>query len=418
MSIRLKPDGKSFLNRERALEMMEKYNLDALIATTPENVTYLTDFISFTRGQYGCERKSYAVLPRDTSIEPWMIVVASDVYMFQVNLDRLDTWMNDVQTYDNLKKDPDYQETKYFMEAAVEKLVTSICEKKLDKCNLGIDEMDLTPAAFETIQNRLPRAKLVPAYSIFKEIRIVKSPKEIEILGKAVSISEKALKGTFDKAYRGMSREEFALTYNELVVRQGDGITPVPRGNVRSQIGCLRFGYTPKFRLEDGQTMLLDCGCFYRGYQADTARTAIFGTVTDKQRRQYDAIYNPMLEAQQTAIENIRAGVHTSAIYKIGSDVLKKYGSKARFSGHGVDMAVHTPPFITEGVDSVLEKNMVVNVECSMFRIEQDNQSKEKVSQLPTSQERMGYFLVEDTMVVLENGVRYLTFNDRNLYSK
>ena len=59
------------LNRERAMELMERDGLDALIAVTPNNVLYLSDFD--TDFLYDVPWVACAILPRDPDIPPCLV---------------------------------------------------------------------------------------------------------------------------------------------------------------------------------------------------------------------------------------------------------------------------------------------------------------------------------------------------------
>ena len=55
------------LNQPRAMALMEKHGLDALIATNPNHVTYASNYGGHTPRIYE-EKEVFALLPRDV---PW-----------------------------------------------------------------------------------------------------------------------------------------------------------------------------------------------------------------------------------------------------------------------------------------------------------------------------------------------------------
>ena len=59
------------VNRERAMEVMEREGLDALVAVTPNNVLYLSDFD--TDFLYDVPWVACAILPRDPDIPPCLV---------------------------------------------------------------------------------------------------------------------------------------------------------------------------------------------------------------------------------------------------------------------------------------------------------------------------------------------------------
>src|SRR5262245_47618523 len=62
------------LNRERALATMDEHGLDALVAVTPENVYYLSDYGTEHSFHFAPWGLSCAILPREESIPPTLTV--------------------------------------------------------------------------------------------------------------------------------------------------------------------------------------------------------------------------------------------------------------------------------------------------------------------------------------------------------
>ncbi len=60
------------LNRDRAYDVMEKYGIEAIIATMPENVTYLTDYWSLTHRLIKATQ-NFAVITRKQDLAPFII---------------------------------------------------------------------------------------------------------------------------------------------------------------------------------------------------------------------------------------------------------------------------------------------------------------------------------------------------------
>src|SRR3990172_5923718 len=87
------------VNKDRAIGVMEHYGVDFVLGTTPENVTYLSDYASWQLWMYRGNisekgRQSYALLPRDQGTAPALVV---DVLPY---LAQTDCWMEDfVYTY-------------------------------------------------------------------------------------------------------------------------------------------------------------------------------------------------------------------------------------------------------------------------------------------------------------------------------
>ena len=67
-------------NKERMLGKMEEFNLDAVIASHPENVSYLSDFQSHRSFMYRfLNAESFALFPRKADVSPALIISKGDV---------------------------------------------------------------------------------------------------------------------------------------------------------------------------------------------------------------------------------------------------------------------------------------------------------------------------------------------------
>src|SRR5215210_915125 len=72
--------GRPSMNRARAVQVMEKYELDGLVATTTENFTYLSDYfeayppLTANPPRTNWQRRFFAVLPRALAAEVGVIV--------------------------------------------------------------------------------------------------------------------------------------------------------------------------------------------------------------------------------------------------------------------------------------------------------------------------------------------------------
>ena len=86
------------VNKERMLQKMEQFNLDVLIASHPENVSYLADFQSHLPYMYRfLNVESFALFPRDPAIAPALIIGKGDVAWAA----RYPSWMKEVYTFGN-----------------------------------------------------------------------------------------------------------------------------------------------------------------------------------------------------------------------------------------------------------------------------------------------------------------------------
>ncbi len=156
--------------------------------------------------------------------------------------------------------------------------------------------------------------------------------------------------------------------------------------------------------LRAGEAIILDI--FPRSqqsrYYADMTRTYVKGEPGDDLQNMYDAV----LEAQESALSMIRAGVNGRDVHEKVSDILHERGYKTgkhdqkpgepltegffHGTGHGVGLEVHEAPRLST-VDEELRAGDVVTVEPGLY------------------EPGVGGIRIEDLVVVTEDGCRNLT---------
>src|SRR6185295_1622830 len=98
--------------------------------------------------------------------------------------------------------------------------------------------------------------------------------------------------------------------------------------------------------IERGDLVVLDFGGVLDGYCCDLTRTISVGPPGMEARRVYTAV----LDAQQAAIDAVRAGTLAAEVDAAARSVLETRGLGKAFShgtGHGLGLEVHESPRVT-----------------------------------------------------------------------
>ena len=148
--------------------------------------------------------------------------------------------------------------------------------------------------------------------------------------------------------------------------------------------------YPEDRRLKSGDMLVVDAGFMLEGYASDTARVMSVGQPSSL----YESTYKWVIEARHAALSQLKAGVPASAIYHAVRSVYDKAGLPVHIDmvGHGIGLDVHEPPMLSPDNPTILEENMVINVEPWVT--------------LPDDQ---GVLTVEDTFLVTKRGWEELT---------
>jgi Xaa-Pro aminopeptidase len=152
-------------------------------------------------------------------------------------------------------------------------------------------------------------------------------------------------------------------------------------------------------RLTDGDLVVLDFGGVLGGYSVDLTRTAGIGQVAPRLRQMFTAVR----EAQRAALAVIRGGVPASAVDRAARETLEAQGFGAAFvhaTGHGLGLELHEAPRIARaaaGASGTLVPGMVCTVEPGAYV------------------EGLGGVRLEDDVLVTADGCEVLTDAPREL---
>ncbi|MFQ5762952.1 MAG: M24 family metallopeptidase, partial [Candidatus Bathyarchaeia archaeon] len=215
----------------------------------------------------------------------------------------------------------------------------------------------------ETFKKGLPNAKFADADMVIWGCRMIKSPLEIDRMGKAVRIIAE-VHGRVVEEYRpGMTEMDIGKIIQHAEVERGDWTM----GGGHIACGAVKEGMldTPPFfegvTINKGDYLWIDIQHPYKGYWADSARIFQVGPVTDGVKKKYELIH----KALDAAAEVARPGVKAKDVYFAVWNTLKAGGVKQQFemSGHGIGMHVHEPPSVGIWDETILQAGMTLNVE-------------------------------------------------------
>ncbi|MDG2147399.1 MAG: aminopeptidase P N-terminal domain-containing protein [Flavobacteriaceae bacterium] len=220
---------------------------------------------------------------------------------------------------------------------------------------------------------------------IMADLRERKTPKEIEILRKAVSISVIGQIEVMKAMKPGMSESEIQGIHEFVFKKYGVPYEGYPSIVGAGGNGCILHYIDNNDTAFNNQLVLMDVGAEYLGYTADVTRTIPSnGKYSDEQRELYDIVY----EAQEEGIKAAVVGAKFSDIYRACYDVIEsglvrlgivgslneseRYREVRKYFPHGVahhiGLDVHDP-----GNYQLLEPEMIITVEPGIYIPEGSN---------------------------------------------
>ena len=243
--------------------------------------------------------------------------------------------------------------------------INDILEKDGTK-KLGFESKTVTYYQHSQYDKKLKNIELIPTEDLVKDIRMVKDEYEIEMIKKAIEISDKAFEHILDFIEPGMTEKEVALeleTYQKKLGGSKNAFDFIVASGKRSS---MPHGVASDKVIKENELITLDFGTFYKGYCSDITRTFVLGKATEKQKE----IYNIVLEAQLAVIDKIKAGMSGVEADKIARDIIKEAGYGDNFGhglGHGIGVQVHEGPTASYKSEDTIIENSVVTDEPGIY---------------------------------------------------
>ncbi|CAN5722031.1 aminopeptidase P family protein [soil metagenome] len=165
-------------------------------------------------------------------------------------------------------------------------------------------------------QHEFPLHRFERLAPLMHDLRMVKSSREIEVLKKAVAITEQGFRRLLQFVKPGVMEYEIEAELIHEFIRsgaQGHAFSPIIASGKNA---CVLHYVENKAQCPDGSLLLLDFGARYANYNADLTRTIpVNGRYTKRQR----AIYDAVLSVQRGAAKLLKPGVILKAYHeKVG----------------------------------------------------------------------------------------------------
>ena len=227
---------------------------------------------------------------------------------------------------------------------------------------VGLDETGLPYDAWFRVMDQMPDLKITPAAARLEEARRAKGPYEIECLSEALRITEEALDAVIQTLDRGMTERDAADQFAVEVVRRGGWPRP-PRVGIgeRTGIDSPRPG---DVALRPGNLVRFDVGCTYKGYCSGVGRTAVLGQPSPQQ----ESVYRSVQASLEAATAAVKAGAAAEHVYDHAAQAFRA-NDRPRFErehvGQGIGLAPCERPALASGNQTALELGEVLQLEAT-----------------------------------------------------
>ncbi|MFW9801758.1 MAG: M24 family metallopeptidase [Candidatus Thorarchaeota archaeon] len=375
----------------RMRESMEKHEIDALLTTDKKNTEYFTGSM--------------------VMLGPWVSILSLDaepvilIPAFLAGSAEKTAWAR------NIKKNPTAHmktDPMYFAKFIVE----NFKELGLSKGTIGLEYGEdlvtgLQISEFDYVRSNLPDAKFVSGEDVIWDCRMIKSKLELEKMKNAAEIAMAGYSNAREEVKKGMTEieisEVFKRTYVEEQAKRKHNTQELGIFNIRS--GPERYHMADSFnqdrKVQDGETLVMNVGAWYRRYYANWSRTAFVGKPKDGHMKGLKAIE----KCFEVIAEETAPGIKAGDLYDKAVEPLRdSFGSGEVYAtvGIGCGLYPHEPPYIGKDRKDILQPGMVFTVVAWSYDIVPDG---------------LGILGFEHEFVVTESGNRPIVpFEDELLW--
>ena len=414
-------------NLERLASLAQEHDLDAIIATNPANVYYLTGYGAWVHWAYreyhhlpghpAKPRQAYGIFSQaDPSDLGLVYPIGMGTFISQNEV-----WAGDLQSFGR-RHSPSSDQPKLKRreeigykallddksrnsESQQNALTEMIKRKGLERRTIGVDFDDLSEEVEEQLRHSFPYARFKKASELLRLVRMVKTDQEIAKLRRAAELNEKAYSRLVASCRPGATENELVTVVKETYAKENASF------NFVHCIAGTRSGafFPPSdCKLKRGENVWFDFGCKVDFYNADTGGVVALG----RPSKWLEKLYAAAEEAQQSAIDSTAPGVKASQIIGTIQKVLNKHGLMSDSFGHGIGLEIRDYPIFSKA--AVMQKISDGTVNCSAdFTLEQGMVVNHET---PYRELGRGGVQIEHSLVVTKSGCRLLLPQTRKLH--
>jgi len=230
---------------------------------------------------------------------------------------------------------------------------------------IALDSSGLTIQGVEAMERSLGDVEVVEGLGLLREMRMVKTPVEVEMLRRATEVLEKAMEDALEIISSGVSEVEASGMFRYSLASDGGVET----------LTLLGFGERSSYpnpipstlEAARGDVIRLRLGCTLSHYHSRVSRTAILG----RPRKELRGVWETILSAQDAALEALEPGASASEVYGRAERALREGGLRGLglSIGSGIGLEAYEPPRIGRGSDEELLEGMVIAIDVRYLKL-------------------------------------------------
>jgi len=332
-------------NVERLHRLMDRDGLDAVVARSGVNFTYLSGFAyPGTLARHldlpDSPRGVFAIWPRHGDPAIVLNAVAKQ-------LTERDSWISRVEVYAGYEESP------------LDRLAAVLKSMGLSEARLGIEKTYVNALDWEKLTRALPEARLIDCTRTMDEVRWVKTAGEIKLLETGADLLDEAFREVFPTVADGESERAVHSRLIASCLRRG---ADWAHGILNSSRNTVPYGGESDHPFVKGDVIRTDYVAYVDGYPGHQSRVAIMGRPSAEQA----AAYRRMHDIYRASCDRLRPGATAGDVYRFVVERFADAGIAytSMLAGHGVGCWWHQQePVISRGNPIVLEEGMTIAME-------------------------------------------------------
>jgi Xaa-Pro aminopeptidase len=217
--------------------------------------------------------------------------------------------------------------------------ITDTIYLSLNSNVMSLEQLPSNLDFVNSIKKILPHIKVKNLSPLIDDMRWKKSPREIEVMTKAVDITVEAFKEAARFTKPGIYEYEIEALINYIFRIKGSQraafliIASGPNS-------CILHHMNNDRQMMDGDLLKIDVGTVYESMSTDLTRTIpVLGKFSPEQKK----IYEIVLKANKKAISIVRPGVTLADVHKAAFEVIEEAGY-AKYFIHGTSHTLNGGP--------------------------------------------------------------------------
>jgi Xaa-Pro aminopeptidase len=236
---------------------------------------------------------------------------------------------------------------------------------------IGFESPELSYAQYEKLRVAGEGVFTLQPYetSIIETLRYVKQPYEIELLKRAIAITDETFAHICQWIQPGMTEKAVAFEVSRKMAELGADSPSFNTIVASGPNGSKPHAVPSERQIQRGELITIDMGARYKGYCADMTRTICLGEPAEPRMKE---VYTAVLTAMKTCEQNLRAGLTGREGDALTRDVLAKANLAQYYvhsTGHGVGLQIHEGPNLSQRASEELKLPVgaVVTVEPGVY---------------------------------------------------